>query len=320
MPIQYNESEKMCDLICNEPALLQMMCRFGIPLGVADKTVGEVCRENEVDPTTFLAVANYMTQGRDTVEFFIDKVSVKALIAYLSQAHAFFLNFQLPNIRRKLLDAVDCSRENEVAYLILRFYDEYMAEVRRHMQHENNRIFTYVNRLLLGELTPDYQISEFARSHVEIDTKLMELKNIVIKYCTRNESRELLAEVLFDIFNCETDLRMHCAVEDDLFVPAVQRLEKELAERVQQGEPLNAQEEGARSVTQEAISDREKEIVRCIVCGLTNKEIAARLFISINTVLTHRKNITRKLNIHSVSGLTIYAIVNKLVRMEEVKC
>jgi regulator of cell morphogenesis and NO signaling len=59
--------------------------------------------------------------------------------------------------------------------------------------------------------------------------------------------------------------------------------------------------------------------VRCIVCGLTNKEVAARLFISINTVLTHRKNITRKLNIHSVSGLTIYAIVNKLVRLDEVK-
>ncbi len=310
----------MCDLICDEPALLQMMCRFGIPLGVGDKTVGEVCQENEVDPVTFLAVANYIKQGRDTVEYFVDKVSVKALITYLSQAHAFFLNFQLPNIRRKLLEAVDCSRENEVAYLILRFYDEYMAEVRRHMQHENNRIFTYVNRLLQGELTADYQIGEFARSHVGIDAKLQELKNIVIKYYTRNEGREMLAEVLFDIFNCEADLRTHCAVEDDLFVPAVQRLERELAERAQHGEPSAEEEADSRANgAQEALSDREKEIVRCIVCGLTNKEVAARLFISINTVLTHRKNITRKLNIHSVSGLTIYAIVNKLVRLDEVK-
>jgi regulator of cell morphogenesis and NO signaling len=309
----------MCDLICDEPALLQMMCRFGIPLGVGDKTVDEVCRENDIDTPTFLAVANYIKQGRDTVEYFVDKVSVKALITYLSQAHAFFLNFQLPTIRRKLLEAVDCSRENEVAYLILRFYDEYMAEVRRHMQHENNRIFTYVNRLLQGELTTDYQIGEFARSHVGIDAKLQELKNIVIKYYTRNEGREMLAEVLFDIFNCEADLRTHCAVEDDLFVPAVQRLERELAERARTGEPLAEDEADARPGTQESLSDREKEIVRCIVCGLTNKEVAARLFISINTVLTHRKNITRKLNIHSVSGLTIYAIVNKLVRLDEVK-
>jgi regulator of cell morphogenesis and NO signaling len=309
----------MCDLICDEPALLQMMCRFGVPLGVGDKTVGEVCRENQIDPVTFLAVANYIKQGRDTVEYFIDKVSVQGLITYLSQAHAFFLNFQLPTIRRKLLEAVDCSRENEVAYLILRFYDEYMAEVRRHMQHENNRIFTYVRRLLQGELSPDYQIGEFARSHVGIDAKLQELKNIVIKYYTRNEGREMLAEVLFDIFNCEADLRTHCAVEDDLFVPAVQRLERELAERAQSGEHTDEAEADTPATAQESLSDREKEIVRCIVCGLTNKEVAARLFISINTVLTHRKNITRKLNIHSVSGLTIYAIVNKLVRLDEVK-
>jgi regulator of cell morphogenesis and NO signaling len=308
----------MCDLISDEPALLQMMCRFGIPLGVGDKTVSEVCEENQVDTTTFLAVANYIKQGRDTVEYYVDKVSVKALITYLSQAHAFFLNFQLPTIRRKLLEAVDCSRENEVAYLILRFYDEYMAEVRRHMQHENNRIFTYVNRLLQGEPTPGYQIVEFARSHLGIDNKLQELKNIVIKYYTRTEGREMLAEVLFDIFNCETDLRTHCAVEDDLFVPAVQRLEREVAERGR-SEAAGESEDAPSAGTQESLSDREKEIVRCIVCGLTNKEIATRLFISINTVLTHRKNITRKLNIHSVSGLTIYAIVNKLVRLDEVK-
>ena len=52
---------------------------------------------------------------------------------------------------------------------------------------------------------------------------------------------------------------------------------------------------------------------------MTNKEIADHLFISINTVLTHRKNISRKLNIHSIAGLTIYAIVNKLVNLEDVK-
>ena len=51
---------------------------------------------------------------------------------------------------------------------------------------------------------------------------------------------------------------------------------------------------------------------------MTNKEVAEKLFISINTVLTHRKNISRKLDIHSVSGLTIYAIVNQLVNIEEI--
>lgn len=69
---------------------------------------------------------------------------------------------------------------------------------------------------------------------------------------------------------------------------------------------------------QEALSQREKEIVCYVVKGLTNKEIAEKLFISVHTVITHRRNISRKLQIHSPAGLTIYAIVNKLVDIKDV--
>jgi DNA-binding NarL/FixJ family response regulator len=69
----------------------------------------------------------------------------------------------------------------------------------------------------------------------------------------------------------------------------------------------------------EALSLREREIVICVVKGMTNKEIADRLYLSVHTVNTHRRNIARKLEIHSASGLTIYAIVNKLVDLADVK-
>ena len=68
-----------------------------------------------------------------------------------------------------------------------------------------------------------------------------------------------------------------------------------------------------------ALSIREKEIITCVVKGLTNKEIATELFLSTHTVISHRRNIARKLEIHSTAGLTIYAIVNKLVELEEIK-
>ena len=69
----------------------------------------------------------------------------------------------------------------------------------------------------------------------------------------------------------------------------------------------------------ESLSYREKEIVVCVVKGMTNKEIASKLCLSIHTVITHRRNIVRKLQIHSPAGLTIYAIVNKLVELDAVK-
>lgn len=66
------------------------------------------------------------------------------------------------------------------------------------------------------------------------------------------------------------------------------------------------------------LSLREKEIIVCVVKGLTNKEIAESLFLSTHTVITHRRNIARKLEIRSTAGLTIYAIVNKLVELDEI--
>ena len=69
----------------------------------------------------------------------------------------------------------------------------------------------------------------------------------------------------------------------------------------------------------EALSDREKDVIIALVQGMSNKEIADHLCISVNTVITHRRNIARKLQIHSPAGLTIYAIVNNLVDISSVK-
>ena len=78
-------------------------------------------------------------------------------------------------------------------------------------------------------------------------------------------------------------------------------------------------EEETENEEQQTLSAREKEIVVCVVKGMTNREIADRLFLSTHTVVTHRRNIARKLQVHSASGLTVYAIVNKLVELNDIK-
>lgn len=66
------------------------------------------------------------------------------------------------------------------------------------------------------------------------------------------------------------------------------------------------------------LSDCEKDIIKCVARGMSNKEIADKLFLSIHTVTTHRRNITAKLQIHSPAGLTIYAIMNNLVDISDI--
>ena len=219
----YVPTDKMSDLICGNYTLLQVMSRFDLSLGFGDQTVQEVCRANGVDCKTFLAVVNFITEENNRMADEVQDLSIHALMNYLKQAHHYFLDFQLPTIRRKLIEAIDCSVQNEVAFLILKFFDAYVAEVRKHMN-----VFTYVENLVAGNRESGFRISQFARRHDQIDAKLKELKNIIIKYYPAGGNDYLLNAVLFDIFSCEQDLASHCRVEDYLFVPAVLRLEKEV--------------------------------------------------------------------------------------------
>lgn len=222
---KYASTDKMSDLICGNYNLLLVMSRFGLSLGFGDQTVEQVCDQQGVHTGTFLAVVNFMEDECCIREDYQEKISVEALIDYLRQAHSYFLDFNLPAIRRKLIDAIDCSKD-DIAFLILKFYDEYVNEVRAHMEYENQVVFQYVDALLKGRDTQGYNIRIFAARHNQIETKLTELKNIIVKYYPAKTNNNLLNSVLFDIYSCEKDLSSHCRVEDYIFVPLMLEFEK----------------------------------------------------------------------------------------------
>ena len=158
---KYKPTDKMIDLISDNYSLLQVMSRFGLSLGFGDKTVKEVCELNGVDCRTFLIVVNFMSEGFSRMDGSSEDISIPALIDYLRQAHIYFLDFSLPAIRRKLIEAIDCSQD-DVAFLILKFFDEYTREVRKHMDYEEKTVFKYVDALINGNAPRNYQISTFS--------------------------------------------------------------------------------------------------------------------------------------------------------------
>ncbi|MGN0035775.1 MAG: response regulator transcription factor [Bacteroidaceae bacterium] len=124
---------------------------------------------------------------------------------------------------------------------------------------------------------------------------------------------------MLEIIACEQDLTSHCQIEDDLFVPAVKLVEQRLEEK---GAAALADKVDAACCDKksklETLSDREKDIIACVTKGMSNKEIADALYLSVHTVTTHRRNISNKLQIHTTAGLTIYAIANKLVNIDDI--
>lgn len=304
----------MRDLVNDNGSLILILGRFGISLGFGDKSVREVCKMYNVDENTFLQVVNFSSKNPSDFRL----VSLKSLLYYLRQAHEYYLEYNLPNIRKRLIDSIDCSGTDELAMLILKFYDEYVAEVRKHMEYENNIVFEYVDRLLSGYMNRSYNISAFESKHNYIGNKLKELKDVIIRYFPQRNNYQL-NEVLLNIISCEEDLDIHCQMEDKLFIPAVKMVEQQLRKSGQSAYVDDFGSENFDSEKNDTLSDREKDVLIGIAKGLSNKEIADKLCLSVHTVATHRRNISGKLQIHSMAGLIIYAIANKLINIEDVK-
>lgn len=312
----YEPTDKMITLIKDNYSVLQALGSFGINLGFGDKTVRETCEMNNVDTYTFLAVVNF-TINDFTIFEDDEQISVPTLLHYLEASHTYYLDFQLPFIRRELEESL--SHDDQLGRLIMRLYDEYSQEIRRHMKYEEKTLFPYVQSLLDGHPMNDYNIETFSKHHEQTDKKLREVKLMIIKYLPSDAHlNNKLTATLYDIYNNEEWLHQHAEVEDHIFTPAIRRLEhqtkqqdvtKNISTMVFKGGQDNA----------DALSEREREVIVAVVQGMQNKEIADHLCISINTVITHRRNIARKLQIHSAAGLTIYAIVNGLVDITSVK-
>ena len=312
----YEAGDKMITLIKDNYSVLQALGSFGINLGFGDKTVSETCQMNGVDTYTFLAVVNAQLNDITTYED-DEQINVPTLLHYLKASHTYYLDFQLPFIRRELQESI--SENDALGMLIMKLYEEYAQEIRRHMKYEEKTLFPYVESLLEGRPMKDYNVETFSKHHEQTDKKLRELKLMIIKYLPADAHRNnQLTATLYDIYNNEEWLRQHAEVEDHIFTPAIKRLER-TTNREDVSKNISQMVFKSGQDANEALSDRERDVIIGVVQGLQNKEIADRLCISVNTVITHRRNIARKLQIHSPAGLTIYAIVNGLVDISSVK-
>lgn len=319
---KYHGTDLMIDVIGDDYRMLQVISRFGITLGFGDQTVAETCKSAGVDLETFLTIVNYLKDIHAPINKLVEHVNLRAIMLYLTNSHTYFVDYKLPAVRRKLIEAIDCSARNQIAFLILKFYDEYAEDVSRHMEYENKYVHPHVENLLRGKLTSESfntVVNQHSRNHASIEKSISELKNIIIKYYPSDANAQLLNDVLMDIYMVEEDLLTHCHLEDTLFAACVRKLEEEVRKHGGEVVAENQQGKDVRINSTEELSEREKEVIRLVAMGLANKEIAEKMFIAVNTVMTHRRNISRKLEIHSPAGLTIYAIVNGLIRLEDVK-
>ena len=298
----------------------------------------EVCRDHRIDARFFLVIVNAFSNDSYTQEKRLRTTDVDRIVDYLEKTHRYYTGVQLPLIER-LLDELLQERPTEARdmMLIKRFFLEYKRELLSHLTREDTTTFPYVRQVCRltsrGAPTPKdrqvlarYSMQAYAQEHSNVDEKLFDLKNILIKYVRSGPSSAVIQEIVFELFRLERDILDHSRIEDTILRPLVQELEARLFPeggskvQVKRGAlpPVKATAVKGGSGNEE-LSDREVDVLRLVARGFLSKQIAGRLGISLHTVLSHRKNITRKLQIRTVAGLTVYALLNQIITTHEVR-
>ena len=278
---------KMSEAIESHLALVPVVNRFGIRLGVGDDTVKAVCDAHNVDPDFFLTIVNTFINEDYFPEKKLQNFHLSQIIDYLKKTNLYYLQNQLPNIERHLHFFLHAS-DNTSLRLLGDMFASFKEGLRRRIEADEREWFPLL-------LTPsDTKRRRRPRPKPTTDddeaiqATLDDMRHIMLKHLSGAYDENLCYAVLFAIDTLGRDIRQHNRIRHRILLPMIDD-------------------------ESNSLSEREKDVLRLIVEGLTNKEIAARLYVSVNTVLTHRKNITAKLGIKTTPGLTFYAITHRLI-------
>lgn len=223
----FSPQMKLADLLLTNYKLLLVLNRFDIHLGFGEKSVEEVCSKQGISTSLFLLVCNvytftdYLPQPEQLKSF-----SVSEMIQYLQNSHHYYKVLCLPRIRRRL-EQITSQINSKPALVLQQFYDEYQKEVLKHFAYEEKTVYPYASAISKGEPVKAYSINQFQKHHSNIEEKINDLKNIIIKYLPDNGTLEELNALLFDLFELEDDFSKHTLIEDRILVTLVLELEND---------------------------------------------------------------------------------------------
>ena len=295
---------KMADLLDVNFSILGVFSRFGMSYGFGEATVKEVCDGMGIDPETFLIICKvYAFDGYRPSREQMEGACLEDIVRYLRLSHTYYLETMVPALAAAIEEMISpCDDIHKK--VIRKFFGDYKEELERHFDYEEKTVFPYVEAMIDSREREPYTIGEYEKNHSNVEEKLDDLKKLVTMYQPSQSRSQDCFRVLFYLYSLESDLERHTFIEDSILVPVVSRMEDESdAPRGEGGE----------------LSAREKEILVAVAKGMLNKEIADLYNISIYTVISHRKNITRKTGIKTVAGLTVYALLNNLIDMNSIE-
>ncbi len=221
-----NRDTKMSDIILNNHFMILVLERFGIELGLHNKTIEVVCKENNISTKMFLAIANLHNNISYTPISTFNYSEIETIIQYLKNSHQYYSNEVFPEIIKNIHFMSEYNKNPEIL-MIEDFFNEYKKEVDQHFDYENKIAFPYMLNLLEDRQGKknDYSIIKYKEHHNNIEEKLDDLKRLLIQHLPQKNDRIIRRKILFALFNLEQDLMVHTKIENDILIPSIEKVE-----------------------------------------------------------------------------------------------
>lgn len=231
---------KMADVIHYNYLLLPVINRLGIQLGFGDQSIEAVCEQEGVDVDFFLIIINAFLDHDIDKLLKIKKVSVEKVVTYLKATHQYYLERMIPELENRINNLIQHSEINQEQFILVKnFFEEYKNELYTHTQLEEKTVYPYVVSVFnayknndlsdsLASRIKSCPIGTYAEEHTDIETKLFDLKNILIKYLPKPRVSYLRNQVLTALFKLEDDLNDHSRIENMVLVPMIADMENKL--------------------------------------------------------------------------------------------
>jgi regulator of cell morphogenesis and NO signaling len=215
-------TSKLTNIIIEHPNVLNVLEYFNIPLGLGDKTIAETAKEYNIAPNTLEVVIKiYCSTIPSEI---LNKKEVHDLLMFLQTSHNNFKLVKIPELK-SLIEGFAKEIPKKYGKMLVAFFDEYIQEIDEHFMYEDKKVFPYITDILHDRMTGSFKIREFERNHTDIAHKLLDLKNILIKYIPPTVVSEYRKQILHKLVNFERDLTYHTQLEDNILVPFVKNME-----------------------------------------------------------------------------------------------
>ena len=216
---------KMADLMDLDFSLLGVATRMGLTFGFGEATVTEVCNKIGIDPETFLLICRvYAFEGYRPTRETLQSAHLRDILKYLHQSHSYYMEMVIPELARALEQTIEPCEERRKK-VIWQFFADYKEELAKHFCYEETKVFPYVEAVLDARENRRFTIGEYEENHSNVEEKLADLKNLIMKYIPAQCSQLDIYRVLFYIYTLEEDLGKHTFIEDGILVPMVGRME-----------------------------------------------------------------------------------------------